>query len=182
MLALPGSAYVYQGEELGLPEVLDLPDQLRQDPAFRRTGESRDGCRVPLPWSGVAPPYDFGPAGSGASWLPAPPNWAPLTAQAQADDPTSTLELYRAALRLRHELPALAGGGAVTWLQAPPGVLAFSRPGTPDIVCAINLSGAPVTLAGYGEPLLSSAPVGVHGTGAELPVDAAAWFAAPAAG
>jgi alpha-glucosidase len=181
MLALPGSAYLYQGEELGLPEVLDLPAELRQDPAFGRTGESRDGCRVPLPWSGTAAPYGFGPAGSVASWLPAPADWAPLTAGAQDGDPGSTLELYRAALRLRRGQPALIEG-ALVWRQAPPGVLAFSRPGTPELTCAINLSGQLVVLPGYGEPLLATAPVAVGDAGAQLPVDAAAWFAAPGGG
>ena len=56
MLALPGSAYIYQGEELGLPEV-DVPDKDRQDPAFfRGAGPGRDGCRVPMPWSGSERP------------------------------------------------------------------------------------------------------------------------------
>src|SRR5439155_26638506 len=72
VLALPGSTYLYQGEELGLPEVTDLPDEVRQDPAFfRGAGQegTRDGCRVPLPWSGDRAPYGFGPGGS---WLPQP--------------------------------------------------------------------------------------------------------------
>jgi len=182
MLALPGSAYIYQGEELGLPEVLDLPEQARQDPAYARTGESRDGCRVPLPWSGGEPPYGFGPAGSAASWLPAPAGWGDLTAAAQDGDPGSTLGLYRAALRLRRGSAPLTGGG-LRWRAAPPGVLAFARHTGPAVVtCVINLSGEPATLAGLGEPLVSSAPLANHEGRVVVPVDAAAWFGEPPAG
>ena len=85
MLALPGVAYLYQGEELGLHEVLDLPDELRQDPAFRRTGESRDGCRVPLPWSGDDGTLRVRPGRP--LWLPAPATWSALTVAAQNGDP-----------------------------------------------------------------------------------------------
>ncbi|BBJ44305.1 alpha-glucosidase [Streptomyces antimycoticus] len=117
-LALPGSSYLYQGEELGLPEVTDLPDELRQDPAFFRTspdGEDgqngqdgfRDGCRVPLPWTRSGESYGFGPGGS---WLPQPDDWSGLSVEAQTGDPGSTLELYRGALALRRELPGLGTG------------------------------------------------------------------------
>ena len=85
MLALPGSVYMYQGEELGLPEVFDLPGDSRQDPIFGRTGGAelgRDGCRVPLPWSGAHPPYGFGPDSS-TPWLPQPPLWSELSVAAQ---------------------------------------------------------------------------------------------------
>ena len=88
MLALPGGAYVYQGDELGLPQVTDLPDEVLQDPTFLRTGgaeRGRDGCRVPLPWSGDAPPFGFGPAGE--PWLPQPADWDALTAERQAAEP-----------------------------------------------------------------------------------------------
>ncbi|RZU73183.1 alpha-glucosidase [Micromonospora kangleipakensis] len=178
MLALPGCAYVYQGEELGLPEVLDLPDELRQDPAFLRTGESRDGCRVPIPWSGELAPYGFGPASSELSWLPAPATWRALSVAAQTGAPGSTLELYRAALRIRHEHPALAGTtGGVTWLETEPGVLAFHRTaGDTVLTCVVNISGAEVTIDGYGRPIVASADLTEQGAGHVLPVDAAAWF------
>ncbi|MFG1897500.1 glycoside hydrolase family 13 protein [Micromonospora zamorensis] len=178
MLALPGSAYLYQGEELGLPEVLDLPDELRQDPAFLRTGESRDGCRVPLPWSGDLAPYGFGPAGSEASWLPTPATWRALSVDAQSDVPGSTLELYRAALRIRRDHPALAlDAGGVTWLEIGPDVLAFSRTaGETVLTCVVNLSGAPVLIDGYGQPLVASDTLTEQGPGHLLPVDAAAWL------
>ncbi|MGS2614165.1 glycoside hydrolase family 13 protein [Micromonospora sp. LZ34] len=178
MLALPGCAYLYQGEELGLPEVLDLPDELRQDPAFLRTGESRDGCRVPIPWSGELAPYGFGPAGSELSWLPAPATWQALSVAAQIDVPGSTLELYRTALRIRREHPALsADAGGVTWLETEPGVLAFSRAaGDTVLTCVVNISGAPALIDGYGEPIAASEALTGQGSGHLLPVDAAAWF------
>ncbi|WP_446212590.1 glycoside hydrolase family 13 protein [Micromonospora sp. IBSANI012] len=178
MLALPGCAYVYQGEELGLPEVLDLPDGLRQDPAFLRTGESRDGCRVPIPWSGELAPYGFGPEGSELSWLPAPATWRALSVAAQTGVAGSTLELYRAALRIRHEHPALAGTtGGVTWLEGGPGMLAFSRTGGgTTLTCVVNISGAPALVEGYGRPLVASEDLTEQGSGHLLPVDAAAWF------
>ncbi|MBO4163078.1 glycoside hydrolase family 13 protein [Micromonospora antibiotica] len=178
MLALPGSTYLYQGEELGLPEVLDLPDALRQDPAFLRTGESRDGCRVPIPWSGELAPYGFGPQGSALSWLPAPATWRALSVAAQTGTPGSTLELYRAALRVRHEHPALAAtAGPVVWLETGPGVLAFHRAADDArLTCVVNLSGAPVRIDGYGRPLVASADLTEQDTGHVLPVDAAAWF------
>ncbi|MFI5486604.1 glycoside hydrolase family 13 protein [Micromonospora echinaurantiaca] len=178
MLALPGCAYLYQGEELGLPEVLDLPDELRQDPAFLRTGESRDGCRVPIPWSGELAPYGFGPAGSELSWLPAPETWRALSVAAQTGVPGSTLELYRTALRIRREHPSLAAdAGGVTWLETAPGVLAFSRAaGDTVLTCVVNISGAPALIDGYGEPIAASEALTGQGSGHLLPVDAAAWF------
>ncbi len=172
MLALPGSAYLYQGEELGLPDVTDLPDEVRQDPSFfRAAGQDgyRDGCRVPIPWSGQAAPYGFGPREGGPSWLPQPAAWADLSVEAQTGDPRSTLELYRAALALRRSHPALGAGTAVTWLDAPEGVLAFRRDG--DIaadgtdlaggrgfVCTVNLTGRAITVPAPGRPLLTSDP------------------------
>nr|WP_204946123.1 glycoside hydrolase family 13 protein [Micromonospora luteifusca] len=178
MLALPGCAYLYQGEELGLPEVLDLPDELRQDPAFLRTGESRDGCRVPIPWSGAVAPYGFGPTGSELSWLPAPTTWRALSVAAQTGVPGSTLELYRAALRIRHAHPALAlDADGITWLESGPGVLAFARTACDTtLTCVVNLSGAPVLIDGYGQPLVASDALTEQGSGHLLPVDAAAWL------
>jgi alpha-glucosidase len=162
MLALPGSVYLYQGEELGLPDVTDLPDGVRQDPSFfRAAGQDgfRDGCRVPIPWSGRKAPYGFGPVEGGPSWLPQPEEWAALSVEAQTGDPASTLELYRAALAVRRDHPALGAGAAVTWLAAPDGVLAFRRDAADGgFVCTVNASARPVTLARPGRLLLSSAP------------------------
>ena len=159
-LALPGGTYIYQGEELGLLEVEDLPDEVRQDPIWERSGHTdpgRDGCRVPLPWSGQHPPFGFSPDDATAPpWLPQPAGWNALTAEAQTGDPASMLELYRTALRLRRAHPAL-GDGALTWLDAPPGVLAFRR--DPGFVCVVNLSATPYPLPDHSSVLLASAPV-----------------------
>jgi alpha-glucosidase len=188
MLALPGSAYLYQGEELGLPEVVDLPADARQDPIFARTGGTmlgRDGCRVPLPWSGDHPPYGFGPDGS-TPWLPQPAGWAELSVEAQDGRPSSTLSLYRRALKLRRELAAL-GDGELRWRSEPGSdVLVFERPapggtkgggpeglgGGVNVVCAVNLGASPVQV-GDGEPLLASDPLTPDGL---LPPDVAAWW------
>jgi alpha-glucosidase len=147
-LALPGSAYVYQGEELGLPEVLDLPEEFQQDPQrLRGEGQGRDGCRVPLPWEGEEPPFGFG-AGA-ASWLPIPTSWRDLTVAAQSEDPDSMLALYRTALRLRHEHPAL-GDGPLRWLDGPEGTLSFVRedPATGRAcACVVNMGDRPVRAA-----------------------------------
>ncbi|MEV8531261.1 glycoside hydrolase family 13 protein [Streptomyces sp. NPDC051211] len=169
MLALPGSAYVYQGEELGLPDVTDLPDEVRQDPSFfRAAGQDgfRDGCRVPIPWSGTEAPYGFG---TGGSWLPQPASWAGLSVAAQTGDPDSTLELYRAALRLRRAHPELGAGDAVEWLDAPEGVLAFRRGG---FVCTANTTGTPVRIPAPGTVLLASTPP----TDGTLAADSTVWW------
>ncbi|TFE38440.1 glycoside hydrolase family 13 protein [Streptomyces sp. ICN441] len=174
MLALPGSVYVYQGEELGLPEVLDLPDEVRQDPSFfRAEGQDgfRDGCRVPIPWTRSGPSYGFG---GGGSWLPQPAEWAELSVEAQTGVPGSTLELYRAALALRREHPGLGAGADVTWLDAPEGVLAFARDG---FVCTTNTRGTGVRLPVPGRCLLSSAPPELGGGTAVLPADSTVWWA-----
>jgi alpha-glucosidase len=167
-LALPGAAYVYNGDELGMPDV-DLPDEVLQDPIWERSGHTergRDSCRVPLPWSGEQPPYGFSTTAD--TWLPMPPGWAGLTVEAQTADPGSMLSLYRAALALRRSSPASAGEG-LEWLPAPAGCLAFRRPG--GLVCLVNLSGAPVPLP-EGEVLLASEPV----SDGRVPADGAVWL------
>ncbi|MDP9610531.1 MULTISPECIES: glycoside hydrolase family 13 protein [Streptomyces] len=180
-LALPGSAYLYQGEELGLPEVTDLPDEVRQDPAFFRGSSDgqdgqdgqdgfRDGCRVPLPWTRSGDSHGFGPGGS---WLPQPAAWSELSVEAQTGDPASTLELYRSALALRRELPGL-GDTPMSWLEAPEGVLALSRPG---FVCTLNTLGKEVEMPVPGRALLSSAPLGYGAGTVRIPPDSCAWWA-----
>jgi alpha-glucosidase len=175
MLALPGGAYVYQGEELGLPEVTDLPDAARRDPTFRRSGgldPGRDGCRVPLPWAGDAPSYGFGPGP--ASWLPQPPEWSSLSVAAQSDDSGSMLSLYRSALRHRRRLPAL-GAGSMTWVRSAPDVLAFRR--EPGFLCVVNVGESPAPLPPAADGmalLLASRPTGDRS--AQLPGTTAAWF------
>ena len=170
MLALPGGAYIYQGEELGLPNVDDLPDEVLQDPMFLRSGgemRGRDGCRVPLPWSGQEPPFGFSPPGV-RTWLPQPADWARLTVEAQSRDPASMLELHRAVLRLRRQLPGLHASGLM-WRASPPGVLDFER-GT-ALRCVVNLTPEPFRVA-VEDVLLSSEPL----VGDALPTDATAWL------
>lgn len=173
-LALPGTVFLYNGEELGLPEV-DLPAEVRQDPAWERSGRvgSRDGCRVPVPWQGYLPPFGFSPDGV-ATWLPMPSDWTRYTVEAQLEDPASVLSLYRSALELRRTHPALtsssAGTAELEWYGAPPGCFAFRRKDT-GLICALNTSGEAVPLP-PGELLLSSCPL-VDGA---LPTDGAAWL------
>jgi hypothetical protein len=170
MLALPGSAYLYQGEELGLPEVADLPAEALQDPIWERTGHAqkgRDGCRVPLPWTREGSSFGFGPAGS---WLPQPERFGELSAEAQDGVEGSTLETYRAALRLRRELQA---DETLQWLDTRPvaqtHVLHFRRPGGWESVT--NVSDADVALP-EGEVLLASGPLG----DGVLPPDTTVWL------
>src|SRR5579862_3709008 len=111
-MALPGSMYIYQGEELGLPEVENIPSDRRQDPMWHRSGgvdPGRDGCRVPIPWSGTTQPFGFSPDPGARLWLDQPGDWAPLSVEAQTEAPDSMLSLYRAGLRIRREAPWGAG-------------------------------------------------------------------------
>ncbi|MFF2370617.1 glycoside hydrolase family 13 protein [Agromyces sp. NPDC058110] len=173
MLALPGSSYLYQGEELGLPEVIDLPDDARQDPTwFRTDGEryGRDGCRVPLPWTSDAANYGFG--ATGTPWLPQPAQWGELARDVQQGDPSSTLALYRAALGLRRE--HALGAGSLEWQTldgVDSSVLAF-RNG--DVLVVANTGSAPAALPAGATVLLTSGPL----DGDALPGDTTAWLAA----
>ena len=168
MLGLPGSSYLYQGEELGLEQV-DVAPQFRQDPSWFRTGEvGRDGCRVPIPWSGEQAPYGFGP-GADQPWLPQPDDWAGLTVAAQLEDPDSTLAFYRRALAARRELT----GTRIEMLTPAEDVLAFRRD---DVVVVLNCGSTPVDLAALGlptTPLATSGP-GVL-SGSTLAADGAVW-------
>jgi alpha-glucosidase len=173
-LALPGAAYIYQGEELGLPEVEDLPDDVLQDPMYFRSGGAdpgRDGCRVPLPWRGDEAPFGFSASGAAAKpWLPQPAAWRSFTAELQEQLPDSMLSLYRQALRLRRANPAL-GDGSLRWLEGPEDLLAFARGGS--FACVLNLSSSPAELPAHERVLLASGPV----TGGLLPPDTAVWLA-----
>lgn len=184
MLALPGSVYLYQGEELGLPEVADLPEEALADPIWERSGHTergRDGCRVPLPWSGTQPPYGF-TSEDVQPWLPMPECWSTLTVAAQSEDPDSMLSLYRTALRARKDHPAL-GNGTLHWLEAcrdgwsggesgtqGPHALAFAR--EPGLVCAINCGDTPVALPEHQGMLLASE----HLDNDKLPPNTAVWL------
>ncbi|WP_445258930.1 glycoside hydrolase family 13 protein [Nocardioides aurantiacus] len=174
MLALPGSAYLYQGEELGLPEATELPDEVRQDPAWFRSQQAqwgRDGCRVPMPWEGDAPSYGFGPGE--AAWLPQPASYGELAVDRQTGVDGSTLELYRTLLGLRREHGL--GVRELAWVDDagdPDHVLAFdlTAAGAPTVRVVTNFGAAPVALP-TGDVLTAS-------TGLEagaLPSDATAW-------
>ncbi len=164
MLGLPGSAYLYQGEELGLPEA-EVPPTARQDPIWRRTGVGgRDGCRVPLPWAADAPQVGFGP-GPAEPWLPQPPGWEAYAADRQERDPSSTLAFYREVLRARRTW----GTGPVRAVETDGDVLAVVRD---DVWVVLNCGDRPVPLPG-GRVLVASGPV----DDARLPPDTAVWLA-----
>jgi alpha-glucosidase len=168
ILALPGAVFTYQGEELGLEEV-DLPDAALQDPIWENSGHTergRDGCRVPLPWSGEVPPYGFTTADR--SWLPQPVDWGPLTVQAQHDDADSMLGFYRSALARRPR--TLDTTAPLTWNRSD-AVLDLTVAGAPGIRIVVNLGADPVALPA-GEVLLASGPV----TDGKLPTDTAVWL------
>jgi alpha-glucosidase len=165
-LSLPGATYIYQGEELGLWENEHIPVEEFQDPMWARRGHSRDGCRVPLPWSGDEPPFGFSTA---RPWLPQPPEWKDRTVQAQTGDPNSMLELYRSAIALRRREGALHRP-EMTWLRSAPGALAYRRGNL--FACVLNMSGAPIALPDHRTCLLSSGPL----DGVLLPPDTAVWL------
>ncbi|MER7608960.1 glycoside hydrolase family 13 protein [Nocardioides sp. NPDC127503] len=166
MLALPGSAYLYQGEELGLHEVGDLPDNVLQDPEFHRsngTRKGRDGCRVPIPWSDHEPSFGFSEE---TPHLPQPAWFATYAVQAEERDPDSTLELYRRALALRTKLSS----HGFTWADEDrPDVLHFIRPG--GWHCVANFSPEPVSLP-RGTVLVASSPP----VDDQLPPETTAWI------
>jgi alpha-glucosidase len=167
MFALPGSVYLYQGEELGLPEVHDLAEAVLEDPVWERSGRTdkgRDGCRVPIPWRRSGPSFGFGDDGS---WLPQPEGWGELSIESQDGVEESTLELYRSAIRIRDE--RLRGSEDLQWVEHDPAVLALRRPG--KFLCLVNYGNSPVALP-EGKVLLSSAPLAEGLLGA----DTAAWL------
>jgi alpha-glucosidase len=170
MLALPGSSYIYQGEELGLPEAIELPASSRQDPTwFRTNGEryGRDGCRVPIPWEAGSPAYGFSP--TGASWLPQPIDWAPYARDSQVGVDDSTLSLYQLALRLRaqHGL----GLGSVEWQEGTGTDGLVLRNGAVTIVANTGSEAVPLPA---GRVILSSSPL----DGDVLPGDTTVWLLA----
>jgi alpha-glucosidase len=170
-MALPGSMYVYQGEELGLPEVEDIPAERRHDPMWFRSGgvdPGRDGCRVPLPWAGDQPTYGF--SGDGATpWLEQPVDWAPLTVEAQSGAPDSMLELYRTGLGKRRLAP-WGDADTIQWLPASDGVLAFQR--GDRFTCLVNFGPDPVELPAGAEILISSNKI----EGGVVPEDTTVWL------
>lgn len=165
VMALPGSVYLYQGEELGLHEVYDLPVDVLDDPVWERSGytrKGRDGCRVPIPWTRNGSSFGFGPDGS---WLPQPDNWGEISVEAQRGVEGSTMQLYTTAIELRRRL--LVGGVPFEWQEWNPEIIAFSRG---PVACFVNLGDAPVPMP-PGEVILASEKLGRH-----LEPDTAVWI------
>ncbi|MFM8235078.1 MAG: glycoside hydrolase family 13 protein [Actinomycetota bacterium] len=174
MLALPGGAYIYQGEELALPEVRDIPEYRLEDPRWNMSNnldKGRDGCRVPLPWrSSSDSAYGFSGTASvtpDEAWLPQPKWWSDYSVESQDKDPASTLNMYRTALEIRHKEAGL-GDGDMEWVDFGADVLAFRRPG--KFLCLVNF-GAEIKLP-EGELLVSSSPIRDF----TLPPDTAVWL------
>lgn len=168
LLALPGSTYVYQGEELGLPEVADLPAEVLQDPTWLRSGHTqkgRDGCRVPLPWTATGPSFGFG---SGDAHLPQPGSFAKYAVEVEEGDKASTLTFYQQALAKRRELQA---GEALTWVDGTPDdVVQFTRPN--GWTSVTNFATTPVPLPA-GTVVLASGPLDEEG---QLPGETTVWL------
>jgi len=177
MLALPGSSYIYQGEELGLPDSTDMPDDVRQDPTWPRSGHTergRDGCRVPMPWEGDRPSCGFSP--SGRTWLPQPASYAAFAVDRQWGTPGTTLELYRALLAARREHGL--GAGSLSWLSGyPEQVMAFvNEPAAGERVLVIaNLGAEPVAVPAGAQVLVSSGQLTSQGW---VPTDTTVWLSA----
>jgi len=166
-LSLPGSTYVYQGEELGLHEVWDLPEEVLDDPTWERsehTARGRDGCRVPIPWTTTGPSFGFGP---GEPWLPQPERFGAVSAEAQQGDPHSMLSLYKAAIAARRE--HFATDLRLTIRDLGDDVLAWDR--GDNVLVVANMGSEAVNLP-EGTVLVSSAPI----DGALLEPDTAAWI------
>lgn len=172
MLALPGSAYLFQGEELGLPEHTTLPGEVRQDPSwFRTEGEDtgRDGCRVPIPWEADAPSFGFGTTDD--TWLPQPAVYGELARDQQEGVEGSTLELYKAALRLRRE-HGLGRGTSLDWVEDRCGEQSLGlRRG--DVLVLVNFDGDPLKVPSGAEVLLTSGPLDAEG---RVPTDTTVWL------
>jgi alpha-glucosidase len=175
MLALPGSSYLYQGEELGLPDSTEMPDDVRQDPSWARGGHTdrgRDGCRVPMPWEGDRPSYGFG--ASDRSWLPQPESYAALAVDRQVGVDGSTLELYRALLAARRARGL--GVGSMSWLtDYPEDVLAFvnAPPVGEPVLVITNFGTEPVAVPDDATIQVSSGPLTRDGL---VPTDTTLWL------
>jgi alpha-glucosidase len=175
LLGLPGATYLYQGEELGLPEVLDLPDELRQDPVFAGTGgrrKGRDGCRIPLPWTAdPSTSHGFSPPGGTAPWLPQPADWGQYAADSQTGDESSMLYLYQRLIAARHE--HLDGAGAEL-LDTDDDVVVLRR-GDVIVACNVGADEADVPAAAGLVPVVTTAPDGAL-DGTAVPGDTTVWF------
>lgn len=184
MLALPGSAYIYQGQELALDEVIEVPDFERQDPAWFRSGGmdgTRDGCRVPMPWKQHGTTFGFSAEGTRA-WLTQPHRWAQLAVDVQESDPVSTLALTRKALKLRRSEPAL-GEGDMLWrddLELGADALAFERTGGDRILVVTNTGSTDIEVPNAGQVLVSSSLplVRTPSNAVVVPADCTVWLRA----
>ncbi|MGI5441771.1 alpha-amylase family glycosyl hydrolase [Streptomyces shenzhenensis] len=173
LLGLPGAVYVYQGQELGLPEV-DVPADRRRDPMWQRAAIGRDGARVPMPWTVASTgTHGFSPPQAAEPWLPVPPGWGRYAVEAQTDAAGSTLELFRTAVRVRRELLSPAGtsaGLSARWRLHENGLVECARPDGISVFIAMDDEGARLP---PGRALLASDPLDKTGT---LPPDTAVWW------
>ena len=174
MLALPGGAYLYQGEELAVPEVRDIPEDRLTDPRWKMSGytdRGRDGCRVPIPWtSNPVGAFGFSSDDSlrpNQAWLPQSDWWGKYSVDSQDGVDGSTLSMYRQALAIRKQEMGL-GDGPMEWIQAGQEIVAFKRPG--DFACYINF-GPAFELPSKSTILIASALI----SGQTLPTDTAVW-------
>ena len=173
--ALPGSLYIYQGDELGLPEVEDIPLGAIQDPMHFRSGgvdPGRDGCRVPLPWSGFQSPFGFSSDLDVKPWLPQPTTWGDLTVERQDEDLGSFLNLYRTVLAVRRREEAIHSGG-LRWLSDDGHIVAFAR--GDRFACVVNLGPESLKLPAHTEVLLVSDAL----QDGMLATDVAVWLRLP---
>lgn len=174
-----------RGEELGLPEVVDIPADKRQDPTFFRTkGQrvGRDGCRVPIPWTPRAPNFGYSDDPEREAHLPQPKWMGEYAISTQDKDEASTLRLYRRALELRKRLQTreemewvngagVDGTGAdVAATKGGKHVMWFKRPNGWE--CLVNFGKDKVDLPEGLEVVLASGPIekGV------LPGETAVWL------
>jgi alpha-glucosidase len=175
--ALPGSLYIYQGDELGLPEV-EVPIEALVDPMHFRSGgvdPGRDGRRVPLPWTTCGPSFGFSRSDA-PTWLPQPAGWGDYAVARQREDTDSMLSLYRSVLSVRRREPALATEG-LTWVDRGPSVLSFRRgsPGAAHLECLVNFGPGPVAIPPEHELLLSSRTIRNN----QVEPDDAVWLRPP---
>ncbi|MEM8745210.1 MAG: alpha-amylase family glycosyl hydrolase [Actinomycetota bacterium] len=186
MMAMPGAVYLYAGEELGLPEVLDIPADRREDPVFHQTGGQRigrDGCRIPLPWTDdPATNFGFSTLPDGVQqapepWLPQPEWWGSLAVDEVDGQEGSTLELYRELVAARRE-HALPQGRVAAVVDLGPGLVAVRRG---DLVTVTNVTRSPIALdldddhLEIATPVFSSAPAEMHTPGV-IPPNCTIWF------
>jgi alpha-glucosidase len=176
MLALPGGSYIFQGEELALPEVRDLPEVALTDPIWARsehTDRGRDGCRVPLPWrKDLSGAHGFSSEAAvlqTQSWLPQPEWWGDFAVESESQNPSSALNMYKSALRIRREHSGL-GEGSISWLPSGDQVLMFER--VNGFICIVNFGIDNLQIPEATKVLLSSAPL----VGREVPIDTAVWL------